>query len=95
MSDFRRDNATRLWGYNRNAVNNDNFNMTGAVNSLVPIPSALIAFSNRANLENSLFETFISVTYFDVLVLNIIPELEILGTKCMGLGSNRTLPSLL
>ena len=32
-SDFRRDNATRLWGYNGNSVNSDNFNRTGVVNS--------------------------------------------------------------
>ena len=38
----------------------------------MPIPLALIAFSNMVNLENFLFGTFVSVIYFNVLVLNII-----------------------
>ena len=63
------------WGYNENSIRYDNFNMAGAVNSYVSIDSillTLIAFSNRTNLNNFLFGTFVFVIYFDVLVLNII-----------------------
>jgi len=50
-SDFRRNSAYRLSGHNENSVNNDNLNMTGAVDSYISIPLALIAFNNGANLE--------------------------------------------
>jgi len=62
-----------------------NLNRTGAVNCYMPILLALIAFSNSANLEYFLFETFVSVIYFGILVLNIIPEWGWQGTKLMRL----------
>ena len=51
-----------------------NLNKTGVVNCYMPILLALIPFSNSANLEYFLFDTFVSVIYFGILVLNIIPE---------------------
>jgi len=47
--------------------------MTGAVDYCLPIPWALIASSNDTNLRN-FFGAFVSVTYFGVLVFNIILE---------------------
>jgi len=73
-SDSRRNSAYRLMGYSGNSVNNDNLNRTDAADSYIPIPLALIAFSNDANLENFLFGTFISIIYLDVFVINIIPQ---------------------
>ena len=73
-SNSRRNSAFRLMGYSENSVNNGNLNRIGAVDNYMPIPLALISFSNGANLENFLFGTFIFVIYFGVLILNIIPE---------------------
>ena len=63
-----------------------NLNRTGAVNCYMPILLALIAFRNSANLEYFLFETFVSVIYFVIPVLNNVPEGEWQGTKLMRLG---------
>ena len=72
-NDSRRISAFSLRRYSENSVNNDKLNRSGAIDNYMPIPLALIAFSNGTNLEN-FFETFVSVIYSGVLVLNIISE---------------------
>ena len=52
----------------------------------MPIPLAVIAFNNGANLENFLLGTFISAIYLYVLVLNIITEWGQKGIRHMRLG---------
>ena len=73
MSDSRRNSAFRLRGYNRNSVNNSNLKKTGALDNHMAMLLALIVFSSDANLGKK-FGSFVSVIYFGVLVLNIIPE---------------------
>ena len=53
-SNFRRNNAFRLEGYNGNSVNNDNPNRTGAVDNYMLILLTFSTFSNGANLEKNL-----------------------------------------
>ena len=59
---------------------------TGAVDNYMPIPLALIAFNDGANLKNFLFRTSVSIIYVDVLVLNICLEWGWKGTRPMRLG---------
>ena len=73
-SDFQRNSAFRLRGYSEYSVNNNNLNMSVALDSYMPILLALITFSNGANLKNFLLETFVSIINFDILVLNITLE---------------------
>ena len=76
MIDFQRNNVFRIRGYNENSVNKGNLNKTGAVDSYIPIPLALITSITYPNLENFHFKIFVSVIYFGVFVFDIISRWE-------------------
>jgi len=69
-SEFRRNSAFKLSGYNENSVNNGKLNRTDAVDNYMPILLTLIAFSNGVNLEKKIVPLFrLSCSAFLPLIL--------------------------
>ena len=69
-SDFRRNSAFRLRGYNKNFINNGKLNITCAVDNYMPILLTLIVFSNGTNLEKKIVPLFrLSCSAFLPLIL--------------------------